>query len=173
MKHSEKHPNDNPDVLYSLLENVKDKANQGLDILKEAKENPLVDKFRIQMVPFHLLRVTEYQSGKFSWNHVKGINEEYHPALTRCSSVLYYKGEYICWEGQHTAVLNWLNGMKAVPCVVFEDDNMDFKDIPTISKFDRGELMTLFGYIIEDAQPESIQDLIDYCNDDGKQNKNK
>ena len=59
--------------------------------------------------------------------------------------------------------------MKSVPCVVFEDDNMDFKDIPTISKFDRGELITLFGYLIEDIQPESIQDVIDYCKTGGKQ----
>lgn len=169
MDHKDKHPDDNPDELLSLFENVKSKAGNGMEILARTNENPLVDKFRIQMVPFHLLRVTEYQAKKFSWNHAKGINQEYHPALTRCSSVLYYKGEYICWEGQHTAVVNWLNGMKSVPCVVFEDDNMDFKDIPTISKFDRGELITLFGYLIEDIQPESIQDVIDYCKTGGKQ----
>lgn len=157
---------DNIDELQSLFQNMAEQA--GMEIVQQAKENPLVDKFRLQMVPFHLLKVTEYQAKKFSWNHVKGINEVYHPALTRCSSVLYYNGEYICWEGQHTAVLNWLNGMKAVPCIVYEDQSLDFKETPTISKFDKKELLTLFGYLIDDIKPESIDDIKDYLSEDSR-----
>lgn len=158
-----KNPDDNPDQLQSLFKNVKAKAGTAEAIQAQYKENPLVDKFRIQMVPFHLLKVTEYQAKKFSWNHVKNINDEYHPALTRCSSVAYYKGEYICWEGQHTATVNWLNGMKSVPCVVQEVEDLEFKNIPTISKFDRKELLALFNYLIEDIGATSIQDIIDHC----------
>ena len=156
-------PTDDINNLQSLFQNMAEQA--GFEIAQEAKENPLIDRFRIQMVPFHLLKVTEYQAKKFSWNHVKGINEVYHPALTICSSVLYYNGEYICWEGQHTAVLNWLNGMKAVPCIVFEDENMDFKENPTVSKFDKKELLTLFNYLIEDIQPETIDDIVNHLNE--------
>lgn len=158
-----KNPDDNPDQLKSLFKHVKDKAGSAQAIQEQYRENILVDKFRIQMVPFHLLKVTEYQAKKFSWNHVKNINEDYHPALTRCSSVAYYKGEYICWEGQHTATVNWLNGMKSVPCVVQEVEDLEFKEIPTISKFDRKELLALFNYLIEDIGATSIQDIIDHC----------
>lgn len=163
MSYSLEHPTDNPDNLQSLFGNVKEKAGSAGVIAEQSRENPLVDKFRIQMIPFHLLRVTEYQAKKFSWNHVKNINEDYHPALTRCSSVAYYKGEYICWEGQHTAVVNWLNGMKSVPCVVQEVEDFEFKEIPTVSKFDRKELLALFNYLIEDIGATSLQDVIDHC----------
>ena len=158
-----KNPDDNPDQLKKLFKHVKAKAGSVEEIQKQSRENPLVDNFRIQMVPFHLLKITEYQAKKFSWNHVKNINEDYHPALTRCSSVAYYKGEYICWEGQHTATVNWLNGMKAVPCVVQEVEDLSFKEIPTVSKFDRKELLALFNYLIEDIGATSIQDIIDHC----------
>ena len=163
MTYISKHPDDNPDNLQSLFGNVKEKAGSSSAIIEQSRENPLVDKFRMQMIPFHLLKVTEYQAKKFSWNHVKTINEEYHPALTRCSSIAYYKGEYICWEGQHTAVVNWLNGMKAVPCIVQEVEDLEFKETPTISKFDRKELLALFNYLIKDIGATTLQDVIDHC----------
>lgn len=126
--------------LYSYLENQK-----RYDL--PMRDDSRIDKLSFEMVPFHLLKITEKQRNSFSPAHAKDIIENFHPALLRPSGVAKYNGDYILWDGHHSATVSMCLGFDVVACIVYECDSIDeINDIlkyDTIEKFDTNQLLDM------------------------------
>jgi hypothetical protein len=123
------------------------------------KRNPLIDNLSIQYISFDKLLVTDSQKSCFDIDHLREIVENFHPALLKSPSVALVNGDFILWEGQHSAFAAWLNGMDKIPCLVFETTDLSFKDIPSIEKFDHNQFGHLLDMFMEDTQIDTIEQL--------------
>ena len=138
-----------------------------MDIIKhidtltvERKYNSSIENLSLEWIPFDDLWVTPHQVKTFDIDHVNEILENYHPALLRTSSVARIGDKNILWDGQHSATANWISGMDSVPCLVYVCDNMDFKNIPSIEKFDTEQISGLMLAVIEENNITNISQLI-------------
>ena len=123
-----------------------------------------IENLSLQWIDFSELMVTQNQIDTFDPDHVRDILSEYHPALVRASSVAFVKNHYILWEGQHTATANWLSGMDKVPCIVYETDNLEFKQIPSVEKFDTSQLAMLIDMLAADTGATTIDEIRNFIN---------
>lgn len=118
-------------------------------------------KLSIKYIPFDELYVDQSQIDSFNEFHLEEILENFHPALLRASSVVLIDGKYYLWDGQHSATACWLNGMDEIPCIVYETDNLDFKRISSVEKFDGRQIVEMFEQVIEENQIDSMNRLYD------------
>lgn len=121
-----------------------------------------IHNLSLEWIPFDKLYVTQSQVDTFDPGHVREILAEYHPAIVRPSSVALVGERYILWEGQHSATVNWLKGMDAVPCIVYKSDDMSFKQVPSIEKFDRGQLADMIHDMSQALGLTYISEVVDY-----------
>jgi hypothetical protein len=128
----------------------------------ERKINLAIEQLSLEWIPFDNLWVTPHQVKTFDIAHVNEILENYHPALLRSSSVARIGDKNILWDGQHSATANWISGMDSVPCLVYKCDNMDFKSVPSIEKFDTAQLAELMLSLITEHSLTSIQQLASF-----------
>jgi len=128
----------------------------------ERKINLAIEQLSLEWIPFDNLWVTPHQVKTFDIAHVNEILENYHPALLRSSSVARIGDKNILWDGQHSATANWISGMDSVPCLVYKCDNMDFKSVPSIEKFDTAQLAELMLSLITEHTLTSIQQLASF-----------
>lgn len=140
--------------------------NRCMDIVKhidtinvERSYNSAIDNLSLEWIPFGDLWVTPHQVKTFDINHVNEILEHYHPALLRTSSVARIGDKNILWDGQHSATANWISGMDSIPCLVYVCDDMDFKRVPSIEKFDTEQIAMLMMDLIENNKLTSIEEL--------------
>lgn len=124
--------------------------------------NPIIENLSLEWVAFEDLWVTPDQVATFDIGHLNEILENYHPALLRSSSVVIIDGHRVLWDGQHTATANWIMGMDKVPCLVTVTDTLDFKNIPSIEKFDSIQIAKLMMDLMEQNNISSIADLQNY-----------
>ena len=126
--------------LYDYLENQK---NYELP----APDDKRMDKLAVEFVPFHKLKITQKQKDSFKPHHVTDIIENFHPALLRPSGVAKYNGDYILWDGHHSATASLCMGMQGVICMVYNCDSIDeINDIltyDTIESFDTNQLLDM------------------------------
>lgn len=106
--------------------------------------DPRLAKWHMGFVDFNDLHLTEQQVKTFSPSHVLDIINNFHPALLRPTCVIYIDGKLVCWDGQHSAAVALLKGMDQCPCVIFETEDWEFKQVPTIEKFDRQQILDLY-----------------------------
>lgn len=119
-----------------------------------------INNLSLEWIPFEDLLVTQNQLDTFDPNHVADICKEYHPAIVRASSVAHIGDKYILWEGQHSATVNWLAGLNNIPCIVYKCDNLDFKQVPSIEKFDSGQMADLITMFVEDSGAKTLDDVL-------------
>lgn len=126
--------------LWSFLENQKRFNIMGYDDIR-------LEKYRLEFVPFHLLKITQKQLESFRPDHAQDILNNFHPALHRPSGVALYEGNYVLWDGHHSAVTAMCVGMQTCPCVVYKCDSIDeINDIlkyDTIENFDTNQLLDM------------------------------
>ena len=120
----------------------------------------LNDNLSMAWIPFKSLVVTEHQMETFDLNHVIQICENWHPAIARSCSVANVGGNLILWEGQHTALAYFIKGFDDIPCMVYTTDNLDFKNIPSVEKFDRYQLSSLIEHFMEETGCETLEDVV-------------
>lgn len=122
-------------------------------------EDKRLSRLHFEMVPFHLLKITQKQKASFSISHFMDILKNFHPALLRPSGVIRYKHHYILWDGHHSATLALCTGMEQVPCVVYECDTIDeineILEISTIENLDLEQILDMIEYT-----PELKQEVI-------------
>jgi hypothetical protein len=126
--------------LYDYLENQK-------QYNLPAPDDDRMNKLKVEFVPFHQLKITQKQKDSFSPEHVIDIVENFHPALLRPSGVAKYNGDYILWDGHHSATVSLCMGMQGAICMVYECDTIDeINDIltyDTIESFDKNQLLDM------------------------------
>lgn len=125
----------------------------------EKQPNELNDKLSMAWIPFESLVVTGHQMETFDIHHVMEICENWHPALARACSVAHVGEHFILWEGQHSALAYYITGFDKVPCMIYESDNLDFKNLPSIEKFDRYQLANLIKQFMEETGAETVEDV--------------
>ena len=134
------------------------------DLLTHLQEtrmkDPLLDNLEFCMVPFTDLYLPEDQVTSFSKQHLIDILVHFHPALVRASSVALIDDVCVLWEGQHTAAACWLMGMDSIPCMVFRCDSLDFKQVPSVEKFDRMQLAQLLESFMADTGATTVEQVI-------------
>lgn len=120
-----------------------------LDNLKqfdfEYDPDPRLAKWHMAFVDFNDIYLTEQQVKTFSAAHVKEIIDNFHPALLRPTCVVVIDGKIICWDGQHSAAVALLKGLDQCPCLIFETDDWEFKNVPTIEKLDPQQIIDLYN----------------------------
>lgn len=119
-----------------------------------------IQNLSLEWVPFDKLFVTRSQVDSFDPDHVREILSEYHPAIVRSSSVALIGDVYVLWEGQHSATVNWLKGMDKIPCMVYKTNDLSFKNVPSIEKFDSGQLADLMVDLVNKNNLTSIEELL-------------
>lgn len=112
-------------------------------------------------IPFEKLYVTQSQWDTFNINHVMDILDNFHPAVLRASSVALINGKYYLWEGQHSATAAYLKGMDKIHCGVYTCEDMSFKDIPSVEKFDQGQIADLIYMFMEETGARTIDDVLE------------
>jgi len=126
--------------LYDYVENQK-------QYNLPAPDDDRMNKLKVEFVPFHQLKITQKQKDSFSPEHVIDIVENFHPALLRPSGVAKYNGDYILWDGHHSATVSLCMGMQGAICMVYECDTIDeINDIltyDTIESFDKNQLLDM------------------------------
>ena len=126
--------------LYDYLENQKQYE-------LPAPDDERMKKLTVELVPFHLLKITQKQKDSFKPHHAVDIIENFHPALLRPSGVAKYKGDYILWDGHHSATVSLCYGLPGVYCMVYHCDTIDeINDIlkyDTIESFDTNQLLDM------------------------------
>ena len=126
--------------LYDYLEN-----QQQYEL--PAPDDERMKKLTVELVPFHLLKITQKQKDSFKPHHAVDIIENFHPALLRPSGVAKYNGEYILWDGHHSATVSLCYGLPGVYCMVYHCDSIDeINDIltyDTIESFDTNQLLDM------------------------------
>lgn len=108
----------------------------------------LNNNYSLEYIEWDMLRITDKQRESFELEHAKSIIDNFHPGVHHPVCVAYYNGEYIVWDGHHSAVAAYKTGMTKAPCVVFKCDTLeDFQkllDSDTIIKFDEHQLSIMF-----------------------------
>ena len=129
--------------LYDYVENQK-------QYNLPAPDDDRMNKLKVEFVPFHQLKITQKQKDSFSPEHVIDIVENFHPALLRPSGVAKYNGDYILWDGHHSATVSLCMGMQGAICMVYECDTIDeINDIltyDTIESFDKNQLLDMIDF---------------------------
>lgn len=87
------------------------------------------------------------------------IMSEFHPALVRASSVVLIDNQYYMWDGQHSATACWLRGMDQVPCMVYKCDDMAFKQMASVEKFDMKQMVSVIEQLIYAHTVDTIDEL--------------
>jgi len=118
------------------------------------KPNVLNKKYSLQYVDFDKLKITDKQRESFDPTHANDIIDGFHPGVHHPTCVALFNGEYIVWDGHHSAVVALKTGMKQAPCVVFECDTLEefqkLLDADTFIKFDNSQLEIMFAEFIND-----------------------
>ena len=126
--------------LYDYIENIK-----RFDL--PAPDDERMKKLTVELVPFHLLKITQKQKDSFKPDHAVDIIENFHPALLRPSGVAKYNGDYILWDGHHSATVSLCYGLPGAYCMVYQCDSIDeINDIltyDTIESFDTNQLLDM------------------------------
>lgn len=116
------------------------------------KPNVLNKKHSLQYVDFDKLKITDKQRESFDPTHANDIIDGFHPGVHHPTCVALFNGEYIVWDGHHSAVVALKTGMKQAPCVVFECDTLEefqkLLDADTFIKFDNSQLEIMFAEFI-------------------------
>lgn len=132
--------------LFSYLENQK-----RYDL--PATEDSRLSKLSFELVPFHILKITQKQRDSFSYDHAIDILKNFHPALLRPSGVVKYRENYILWDGHHSATIALCVGMDAVPCVVYECDTIEEINLilekTTIENIDLDQVIDMIEFTTE------------------------
>lgn len=116
-------------------------------------------KLSMAWLPFETLVVTGHQMETFDLDHVIKICENWHPAIARACSVANVGGNMILWEGQHTALSFYIMGFDTIPCMIFECDNLNFKHVSSIEKFDRYQLASLIEKFMEETGATTVEEV--------------
>ena len=126
--------------LYDYLENQK-------NFELPAPDDERMKRLSVEFVPFDKLKITQKQKDSFKPHHVVDIVENFHPALLRPSGVAKFNGDYILWDGHHSATVSLCMGMQGVICMVYHCDSIDeINDIltyDTIESFDTNQLLDM------------------------------
>ena len=116
------------------------------------KPNVLNKKHSLQYVDFNKLKITDKQRESFNPTHANDIIDGFHPGVHHPTCVALFNGEYIVWDGHHSAVVALKTGMKQAPCVVFECDTLEefqkLLDADTFIKFDKAQLEIMFDELL-------------------------
>jgi len=115
--------------------------------IKKIYNNDLCKNLSYQTVPFADLYILDDQLDRLDLEHIKDINKNFHPGLIRSVSVAYINEKFIVWEGQHTAIVCYMNGIDPIPCIVYACEDLDFTGIDTIEKIDDKQLKNLMSLI--------------------------
>lgn len=118
-----------------------------------------IKNLSLKYIPFEDLYVDQSQIDSFSVDHLEDILQNFHPALLRASSVVFINEKYYLWDGQHSATAGWLKGMDLIPCIVYETDNLEFKRISSVEKFEGRQIIEMFEQIVEENNIESMEEL--------------
>lgn len=121
--------------------------------------NAELNNLSLAVIPFDKIRITEPQQQSFSIEHLRDILKEFHPAIARAPSVVLIDDEYILWDGQHTALAFYLNGMDNIPCLVFKTNDLSFIGTTCVEKFDKNQLVHLIYDFMLDNNCNTITDV--------------
>jgi len=132
-----------------------------IDLIENITRTPdsRLENLSLAYVPVEMLLVTQSQLESFDKQHLLDIAENFHPALMRASSVALINGSYILWEGQHTAGAAWICGMDTIPCMVYKCDDLAFKNIASIEKFDNNQFAHLIDMFMEDTGCNTLDEV--------------
>lgn len=141
---------------YNNIKTVELKTESFLDNIARydiaEKPNVLNKKHSLQYVDFDKLKITDKQRESFNPAHANDIIGGFHPGLHHPTCVALFNGEYIIWDGHHSAVVALKTGMKQAPCVVFECDTLEefqkLLDADTFIKFDKAQLEIMFDELL-------------------------
>lgn len=121
--------------------------------------NVELDNLTLAVIPIDKIKITQSQKQSFSIEHLQDILKEFHPAIARAPSVAFINDEYILWDGQHTALAFYLNGMDNIPCLVYKTNNLSFIGTTCVEKFDRNQLVHLIYDFMLDNNCNTINDV--------------
>lgn len=122
-------------------------------------KNKELDNLTLDYVSFDKLVITESQKKSFDKDHLLDILSEFHPAIARAPSVVLIDNKYVIWDGQHTALAFYLNGVDNIPCMIYKTDNLSFIGTTCVEKFDTNQLAHLLHTFMLEHNCNTIDDV--------------
>jgi len=120
------------------------KLSEILEVKKKIN-NDLCKNLSYQSLPFSDLYILDNQLDRLDLEHIQDINKHFHPGLIRSVSVAYINEKYIVWEGQHTAIVCYMNGIDPIPCIIYTCEDLEFTKLDTIEKLDTKQLQHIIS----------------------------
>ena len=152
---------ENKEQLFPILDYIDD------DFPFIGRMNPEVDNLKLEWIAPEDIFVTRRQKSVFQPDALVNILNDFSPGRIKSVNIARIMGVNICWNGQHTVIGMMLNGWKKVPCMVYECEDMRWRDnTVTHMRFsDRQRADMAYEYIQElldyhGLVPELAEDLI-------------
>lgn len=156
---------ENEEQLFPILDYIDD------DFPFIGRMNPEVDNLKLEWISPEDIFVTRRQKSVFQPDALVNILNDFNPGRIKSVNIARIMGVNICWNGQHTVIAMMLNGWKKVPCMVYECEDMSWRDnsVTHMRFSDRQRADMTYEYIQELLDyhglfPELAEDLIAMIN---------
>lgn len=90
--------------------------------------NPEIDKLSLEWIDPNDIIVTVRQKSCWDIDALKTILDDFCLGRIKSINIARIMGYNICWNGQHTIAGMLLNGWEKVPCMVYECEDMSWRD---------------------------------------------
>lgn len=118
------------------------------------RKNPEVENLKLEWVDPADIFVTVRQKAVFSHDTLQTILEDFNPGRIKSVNIARILGVNICWNGQHTVLAMMLNGWEKVPCMVYECEDMRWRDNSvTHMRFSERQIADLaYDFLVEEQE---------------------
>lgn len=119
------------------------------------RKHPEIEKLKLEWIDPKDIFITIRQSHVWSHETLQTILEDFNIGRLKSINVARIMDVNICWNGQHTIAAMILNGWEKVPCMVYECEDMTWRDKSvTHMRFSKRQRADMAFDLIEEMQED-------------------
>lgn len=123
------------------------------------RRNPDIEKLKLEWIDPHDIFVTTRQKSAWKPEKLEKILPDFCIGRLKSINIARIMGVNICWNGQHTIASLLCNGWEKVPCMVYECEDMNWRDnTVTYMHFSDRQRSELAFDLIKEIEEELIEE---------------
>lgn len=127
------------------------------------RKHPEIDKLKLEWLSPEDIFVTIRQKHVWDINTLTTILEDFNLGRIKSINIARIMNINICWNGQHTIAAMLLNGWEKVPCMVYECENMKWREnSSTHMRFSLRQRCDMAFDTLQEVQLGSDPELVSY-----------